>query len=595
MPLCKQIPDTVDSLRKSLDDQKKLKDASVASQYNGILGIPIIDQLLNDTTSLLSSMLSDVTAASVSYITSSLKSKVDVPFGVAEGLVGMVGLINLGSMGSAVVAALIAQQLQKQLALRILYYQELLYHYQALQATLVTLKNTASPKQNNLRVKASRFHVQKAHIAALRLQSKLQNLGVWDSRYHNIIFDEIASAEKYLTKNKELDNDYLRSLKLNEKKSYERLWKYLQRRFNQEVLGKTLHVVDSLFWHSEQIAFILPLPFKQLLSPKGITAGLEKRFPGYVSTTFNPTTESQKYDVFVEKIKTEHRFLQEVNSGDFLKGIILTNLSVDGYLKTLPNIPSLWDGLLTSAAGLQDMISPVPDILNEVSDSMNSSIAKNDNDITLTFKIPMWVAELESAKQYQDTFAKAGELQEDVYWNKIYLQALIDYINNSHFVDNDIPPLIIKSFRAIFLAPVNSLWLNESLVEIQVLINKIHNAMGTNFKLNSLCQQTISKTSNTIQDAMLSFENFSTTLSKIPGPAGALGTQLLNGDIANATAAIATLLSTGAAVGAVILDATSGCESESTNYSSVMNQQSDIWWKNETTIKSTKIGILTDQ
>lgn len=585
-------------LQSLLDRSDKQKDALAVSKANGIGSIPFADVLLEQTTALITSFMSGATTAAVQALSAGIEAEIKKRLGLsnvglAQAITGITAIANAGTQGELALSAIIVNQLINQVSLRLYYYYELLYHYGQIRVILLRYKNrSANPAM--ARVKLSRAHVERAFLAAIKLRAKLDSLGLWDSRLYGKIFFEVDLGIKYLTADQEPDSEFFRRLKYTDRQAYLDLLRQFKRRFNKDALGQSLHLIDQLVWHTERIGTILPILASQFVTLRGITAGLERQLPGYLSTTFKPRSE----ELFLESYRNRtllnsntRRIHSQITEADKLKGLVLTNLSIDSYLESIRNLPVNWLLVRQTATALYYAMAPVQGFIGEVLDSMDNSIRQNDNAITLAVKIPLWVGELETVKQYQDLFLKSGLEQENLFKDLKVVEDIIDFVNSDATLnanDNKIPEYILSSFKPILLAPLQTTWLNEGITDTTFIIREINKAVAFNYTLLNVLYR-LNVSDNPGAQAIMQFAK---GLLNMPPPVNAIGQALLNGDLEAIADALGILVSTG--LGAIkafknLID--QDC-SPNINQHYINDEDSQRYYENQKTVTNHKLGQL---
>lgn len=560
--------------------------AKKAHASEGLLGIPLLDDLLDQTAGFLTdaagSLVNELAAGAIQEIAGSLP--------IAGAVMSLlVSIATIGSSMSMLLQLMMIENLRKQVAIRLFWLEVVQFHYKEIYKTLQMLKTPSSggaAKNNMGKIVQALAHVKKAEkdIQTFQTLQNASNVPQIRLNYFKQAYFEIDGALKILlstkgdgTRERDLISGVQSGVKVSRKgvslnnqkikKAFVSYKDALIKDYKARVLGRTVYIMESLAWHNTRLLPAVPLPF---VPTSGAMAARLKGSQklGYTGATFDPDAADKKLNAIKAKGVQRYRAIgagvksvgatstlqkiatvvalqtQEVlnflDQVDFQKALVGTNLIIDGYIETMANWESDWSTISDMSKYLLVSVAPVQTGLKLTREGMENSINQNDNEFIVGAKEILWITALESMAMYknliqntledQATRATQAQALEDI---KAYLQSDTVQLADDAGIVTLLKEVVTKSA----IAPFNEKALNNALVTVNMAIKFTDRYILYNDTLYgklgkvSVATDPTAKNISTLLDAM----------SLAGGAAGTMATAIALGQLGALAANIATM------------------------------------------------------
>jgi len=514
-------------------DQKLDLLAKQANKNMGMLGMPpAIRTLLNDFTDVVNSTMT----GALSSITEAIAAKIGQAVQVTGALVALIAMV--ASAGNQVQLLLISQ-LRRELTVRILIYQLLLYHYRNILKTLNLLKSPQSTTYKKLLAALPYVRRAESRLSRIVLAESAGGIPAQISyRTLQAAFINLEQASKILSFDgsqggKALGRALSDPLNISKQK-----WDYIAQTIAKDVffksIAQSLSYIEYLTWNYMRIATLLPIPFEavdsifqpnnyteQWLKNNGVTDVKVQRFSrteeDALLATYREGLIQRENETFLNTTA------QVILGVDLLKGIIPTNIVINSLLETITNFPDFKLNLEKATSTLITTLIPLLDTVTGIRQGMEDSLSQQDSDIVLAGKEGIWLTKLNTIILLKDGILPIFEGQFRMLQDQQTIDALITYIDEhaGEFVIADrIPKIIVQSLQ-ILRAPFSARSLEESIIYTTAIIKQLDRGMRID---RSLLHKTM-----LISEPLQQFSQLLKVASKLPPPISSIANALSTG------------------------------------------------------------------
>ena len=424
------------------------------SKVNGILDFPMVIKLLDDAVQFLSST---VVGASDGFV-QAIRQVSDESLATIGGLVSIVGTVaTLGTQFGTVTGLFMVEQLKRELRIRIIYHQLILYHIEQI---LVVLKDYQTSNSTNFyKLTNALRHVRKAE-QYMKKVSYGQDLGVTPNMEYYVMtqaFNRIDAALRVLRTNTEGGQSLLSR---NPKSTAN----FLFRRFNVEVLGRAVNRLEILNWNMSHIAKLFPSPNITV----SFSENLDNVLPGYTGVKFSSSDADGKLTAYrkkqLEAANLSKRITTKLREIDLAKGLVPTNVLIAQLISQLKTFDVDWPNLEILCRNILANMSPALPIVQEVREDMEG--AYGDDEYTLAAKSVNWIVKLSTVSSFRAAFATALEGQLNTLGS---IKDIIDLKSDlekfeASTVAGKIPEFLVLSLELIGKASFSKKALEQALV-----------------------------------------------------------------------------------------------------------------------------------
>lgn len=369
------------------------------SKVNGILDFPMVVKLLDDAVQFLSAT---VVGTSDGFV-QALRQVSDESLATVGGLVAVVGTIaTLGTQFGTVSGLFMIEQLKRELRIRTIYHQLILYHIEQILTVLKDYRTSGST--NFYKLTQALRHVKKAE-QYMKKVSYGQDLGVTPNMEYYVMtqaFNRVDAALRILRTN----TDDGQSLLTRNPRSTA---SFLARRFNVAVLGRAVNRLETLNWNMSRIAKLFPAPNITV----SFSEHLENVLPGYTGVRFSSSDADGKLTTYRRKqlasTNLSTKVVTKLREIDLAKGLIPTNALIAQLVSQLKTFDVDWPNLEILCRNILASMSPALPIVQEVRADMEG--AYGDDEFTLAAKSVNWIVKLSTVSSFRAAFAAALEGQ----------------------------------------------------------------------------------------------------------------------------------------------------------------------------------------
>lgn len=419
-----------------------------SAKLNGIFNFPLAQQLIQDATAFLSSVITGVGSTGVNQAVQALQIKGSM---MVEGAIVtlIASIATLGSQFQGLAYALLANQLKQELQIRSVYYMVII---SLIKQLLMIFKEYAFQSPGNFyRISNALSHVKRAEMLFSKIYSDAKNPSIAPRTQVYILkraFAEVDFAIRIL----DTENELGKPIPTQNPKTY---MKYLQRAFNAQVLGKSIGRIEKLTWIASHIASLFPMPVPVTLYTGNLTASIEKNLPGYIKPDFRPDLLETK----LNNIKRSECRDKNIQILDLNKGLLATDATIDQLVSQLIDFDVDWEQLEKASLAFMNVMSPAYSMTKDVRQSMEG--AYGDQELVLAGKIVMWLGELTLISQLNIIPKNAKSPISAVDMASLKKKLILF---KALSVDGKIERFLIQCIEAIAIAPLNRRALQEALV-----------------------------------------------------------------------------------------------------------------------------------
>jgi hypothetical protein len=479
-------PTTSEDILKKV---KASKEASVAGAFAGT-GIPALDSIISG----LSDTIGGLTSAGIQTAVTQMQEAAQEKLGAfaSSALAGLVSILNLSAEAESVSFGMTLDSLKRQVALRLLSLNEILYHTDG---ALNILRRLSKPyiKSVNTQLKYAYPFIKKAledlNVIQKSLSSEKPRFNT--SLLRQVIYNiDVAIGIITGDRSRKLGQKFFNDI-LTKKKSVGQAFKDV---ILEGVVAEHIMLAEAYIWHLTQLAIITSGASILGVEIKGIDLTFGKSIPGVAKDRNTILIQrQQQYNTlktqWSKDIPKENSFLQTLSWIDTNKGLVATHAVIKKQVELIKNWTLNWSTLKTSAKVLWYSLSPAKSIIEEV----EASVAKHLKEVgdsaaagTLTNAIAKpvlfkaWtVTKLEGAKQLLAQQTEAGEAFNAVASDFYIIEKIQTYLNSTAYQKYDEEAidsllklsLVITGFAVT--APLNKAVLRRAVVlftEVRALL-----------------------------------------------------------------------------------------------------------------------------
>ncbi len=517
-----------------------------AAQSNGLLDFPLANMLMDQAGAFLSQTATGLAAGVMGDITNA--SLLGNNLWELDGAIMAVvlGCMSAGTLFQQALFATNATALKRELNIRIMYYNLLLFHLNDVLRVMAMLKNPTN-KANRQKLLAAYEYVTAAVQNYNAIQKTITSpTGIPMAGVRNKakqLFDNAKTASEVLQGTNNAGSKIYKAVKsgLGIKDGKVRVdlrsaWKTMQEEFNRQVLGKTLYAVEALTWNMARMLQVIPVPVPGFAYTTGILFN-DTTFLGLNAPRFNQT----EADKLIENVRTAQGWNETFAAIDAAKGLVPTNILINQLLLAIMRFDIDYADFVSASTALMNQLSPVGPILNSVQESMYEAIKGNASEIALAGKEGMWVIQLNSLEIFRKMLMPGLNMQASIAQavgaSQAVQLAVLKYLENPPQHDKIIQTLMMI-FTTAPLAPFSNRGLQETITLCTIAKKQIRACLEADITLRNKVSQASLENNALFSEAL-------GALSSLPPPGPQIAEGLATGQLAAVAAGLAGIASVG--------------------------------------------------
>ncbi len=496
-------PPSVSDIEKKI---KEAKEASIAIGFAGT-GIPLLDALLND----IGEELSTLGSAGIASAYTAAEKVFQQTLGTAasSALAAITSVLNINAEIQAATAGTLFDTLRRQVELRRLLLNEVIFHVSGIMNILQRL-NRVQTNNFDTTLKRAYPYILTAYkdITIIR-----RAIGSSKPRFNIALFREaiynIDIAIGILTgdKSRALGEKFFKNVATS--KSIGEMYQNFKDVMFQEVFNEYTVLAETYIWHLTNLITVLVGGYASIgfgsvdLTSNSVIPGTANN-----ANTLLKQRQAQLNGLkknWVSEVTPPNTFLRTLANIDSNKGLTLTHEGIKLQVSLVRDFKTNWNSLSLSAKTLWASLNPAYGTLQDIKDKVEQQLQKtSDGKIggegiakqadPLLFRT--WTAsELEAVKQLLLTQEAAGSGFENVAQDLYIIDIILNYLNSERYQTksedtlNLMLTLMISTSAFAITGPLNRRLLQRGLVIFNEILTLAKNAMTEDNYLLSLLVQ----------------------------------------------------------------------------------------------------------